>query len=144
MTRAAEISEFLAREGWGWAERDAARRATPRRGATSGCGAASRAAILMDMPPESGLDVRPFLAVTAWLRAGGFSAPEVLGADAGRGLVLLEDLGDDLFATLCAARPVARARPLPRRGRVARRPAAPRRRPGSTSAGRRRPTTSPS
>ena len=35
----------------------------------------------MDVPPESGLDVAPFLAVTAWLRAGGFSAPEVLGAD---------------------------------------------------------------
>ena len=59
----------------------------------------------MDVPPESGLDVRPFLAVTAWLRAGGFSAPEVLAADPRRGLVLLEDLGDDLFATLCAARP---------------------------------------
>ena len=35
----------------------------------------------MDVPPASGLDVRPFLAVTAWLRAGRFSAPEVLGAD---------------------------------------------------------------
>ena len=104
MTRAEEIGAFLAREGWGWAERtplagdaSARRYERLRRG--------FQRAILMDMPPESGLDVRPFLAVTAWLRAGRFSAPEVLGADRARGLVLLEDLGDDLFATLCAEHP---------------------------------------
>jgi aminoglycoside/choline kinase family phosphotransferase len=104
MSRAEEIGEFLAREGWGWAERtplagDASARRYERlkRGFSR--------AILMDMPPESGLDVRPFLAVTAWLRAGRFSAPEVLAADRPRGLVLLEDLGDDLFATLCADQP---------------------------------------
>jgi aminoglycoside/choline kinase family phosphotransferase len=62
-------------------------------------------AILMDVPPASGLDVLPFHAVTGWLRGGGFSAPEILAADRGRGLVLLEDFGDDLFALLCAADP---------------------------------------
>jgi aminoglycoside/choline kinase family phosphotransferase len=106
MTRDAEIGEFLAREGWGWAER------TPLAGDASARryerlrrpGAFGRA-ILMDVPPASGIDVRPFLAVTAWLRAGRFSAPEVLGADQRRGLVLIEDLGDDLFAALCAAHP---------------------------------------
>ena len=104
MTREAEIGAFLAREGWGWAERrplagdaSARRYERLRRGFSR--------AILMDMPPESGLDVRPFLAVTAWLRAGRMSAPEVLAADSRRGLVLLEDLGDDLFATLCDERP---------------------------------------
>ena len=55
--------------------------------------------------PDSGLTVGPFLAVAAWLRAGGFSAPEVLAADEERGLVLLEDLGDSLFARLCAETP---------------------------------------
>jgi len=106
MTRFAEISEFLAHEGWGWAERTPlAGDASARRYERLRRPGALAGAILMDMPPESGLDVRPFLAVTAWLRAGRFSAPEVLGADARRGLVLLEDLGDDLFATLCAARP---------------------------------------
>ena len=59
----------------------------------------------MDVPPGSGLTVGPFLAVDAWLRAAGFSAPAVLAADADRGLVLLEDLGDDLFARICAAAP---------------------------------------
>ena len=124
MTRAEEISDFLAREGWGWAER------TPLAGDASArryerLKRGFQHAILMDMPPESGLDIRPFLAVTAWLRAGRFSAPEVLGADRARGLALLEDLGDDLFATLCAERPTPRARPLPRRRRDPRRAPAP-------------------
>ncbi len=106
MTRDAEISGFLAREGWGWAERTPlAGDASARRYERLRRPGAFGGAILMDMPPESGLDVRPFLAVTAWLRAGRFSAPEVLGADQRRGLVLLEDLGDELFATLCAERP---------------------------------------
>ena len=106
MTRAAEISEFLAHEGWGWASREPlAGDASARRYERLRRGGALAGAILMDMPPESGLDVRPFLAVTAWLRAGRSSAPEVLGADSKRGLVLLEDLGDDLFAVLCAAQP---------------------------------------
>ena len=91
MTRFAEISEFLAHEGWGWAERTPlAGDASARRYERLRRPGALAGAILMDMPPESGLDVRPFLAVTAWLRAGRFSAPEVLGADARRGLVLLE------------------------------------------------------
>ncbi len=60
-----------------------------------------RPAVLMDAPPAA-IDVRPFLAVAAWLRAAGLSAPEVLAADAPAGLVLLEDLGDDLFSRVLA------------------------------------------
>ena len=60
-----------------------------------------RPAVLMDAPPGA-IDVRPFLAVAAWLRAAGLSAPEVLAADAPAGLVLLEDLGDDLFSRVLA------------------------------------------
>jgi aminoglycoside/choline kinase family phosphotransferase len=104
MSRAEEIGEFLAREGWGWAERTSlAGDASARRYERLRRG--FQRAILMDMAPGSGLDAGPFLAVTAWLRAGRFSAPEVLGADRSRGLVLLEDLGDDLFARLCAEQP---------------------------------------
>jgi aminoglycoside/choline kinase family phosphotransferase len=104
MSRDAAIAGFLAAEGW----REAARAplagdASARRYERLRHGA--RRAILMDVPPESGLTVGPFLAVGAWLRAAGFSAPAVLAADEPRGLVLLEDLGDDLFATLCAASP---------------------------------------
>jgi len=104
MNRPDEIAAFLAAEGWGVAARaplagdaSARRYERLRRG--------SDAAIVMDVPPASGLTVGPFLAVATWLRAGGFSPPGVLAADEERGLVLLEDLGDDLFARLCAETP---------------------------------------
>ncbi len=106
--RPGEIDAFLAREGWGAAARaPLAGDASARRYQRLTRGRAR--AILMDVPPESGLEVRPFLAVTDWLRAGGFSAPEVLASDPARGLVLLEDFGDDLFAALCAAEPAREA-----------------------------------
>ena len=108
MTRAAEIAGFLAAGGWGGATRaPLAGDASARRYERLRRGAAG--AILMDVPPESGLKVGPFLAVDAWLRAARFSAPEVLAADQARGLVLIEDLGDDLFARLCAAAPAREA-----------------------------------
>ena len=87
---------FLERAGWGDAgivplAGDASNRRYLRvRGA--------RAAVLMDAPPERGEDVRPFLRVTELLRARGLSAPEVLARDEEAGFLLLEDLGDDLFA----------------------------------------------
>ncbi|MDH3665746.1 MAG: phosphotransferase [Paracoccaceae bacterium] len=56
--------------------------------------------ILMDAPPELGEDVRPFIAVTHWLRALGLSAPEVLAADDQHGFLLLEDLGEGLFSAM--------------------------------------------
>ena len=55
-------------------------------------------AVLMDAPPERGEDVAPFLDVTDRLRAAGYSAPRLLDADAEQGFLLLEDLGDTLFA----------------------------------------------
>jgi N-acetylmuramate 1-kinase len=62
-----------------------------------------RPAVLMDAPPAA-LDLRPFLTVARWLRERGFSAPEVIAADPSQGLVLLEDLGDDLFSRVLADR----------------------------------------
>jgi N-acetylmuramate 1-kinase len=57
-----------------------------------------RRAMLMDAPPPE--DVRPFLRVAAHLRAIGVSVPEIRAYDAAAGLVLEEDLGEALFATL--------------------------------------------
>ena len=62
-------------------------------------------AMLMDAPPETGEDVRPFVAATHWLRANGFSAPEILAADLDRGFLLLEDLGDALFTPALVREP---------------------------------------
>lgn len=104
MNRDAEIVAIL--ELWGWAEAqrvplagDASARRYER------LRAGSRRAVLMDMPPESGLTAAPFLAVTAWLRGQGLSAPEIIAAEPARGLVLLEDLGDDLVARICQVAP---------------------------------------
>lgn len=47
--------------------------------------------------------VDAFVACAGWLRAQGLSAPKVLAADAGAGLAVLEDLGDDLYARLIEA-----------------------------------------
>ena len=54
--------------------------------------------VLMDAPPEKGEDVRPFIAIAEHLAALGLSAPQILARDAQRGFLLLEDLGDALFA----------------------------------------------
>ncbi len=62
-------------------------------------------AVLMDAPPQSGEDIRPFAALTGLLRDSGFSAPEIYAADAEHGFLLLEDLGDDLFAQIARRRP---------------------------------------
>ncbi|MEM6622849.1 MAG: phosphotransferase [Pseudomonadota bacterium] len=57
-----------------------------------------RIAVLMDAPPDQGEDTQPFIAVTNWLRALDLSAPQILAADNNMGFLLLEDLGDALFA----------------------------------------------
>ncbi|WP_315898815.1 aminoglycoside phosphotransferase family protein [Tateyamaria omphalii] len=61
--------------------------------------------ILMDAPPEMGEDVRPFVAVTTYLRDAGLSAPEIFAQDARNGFLLIEDLGDDLFARILKTQP---------------------------------------
>lgn len=52
-----------------------------------------RRAILMDAPPPEE-DPQPFIDVARYLTRQGLRAPAILAADAGQGLVLLEDFGD--------------------------------------------------
>ena len=52
-----------------------------------------RSAVLMDAPPPHE-DPRPFVAVAEWLASVGLSAPEILGRDLDKGLLLLGDFGD--------------------------------------------------
>lgn len=105
--RAAAAAAFLGRGAWGAAARaplagDASPRRYVRLTAASGA-----QAVLMDADPATGEDVRPFAALTGALRARGFSAPQVLEADLDAGFLLLEDLGDALYARVCAADPAA-------------------------------------
>ncbi len=52
-----------------------------------------RQAILMDAPPPHE-DPRPFIAIAEYLTGAGFAAPAIYARDLDRGLVLLEDFGD--------------------------------------------------
>jgi len=62
-------------------------------------------AVLMDAPAERGEDVRPFVAIARHLAAMGLSAPRILAQDTARGFLLLEDLGDDLYARVIPRSP---------------------------------------
>ena len=91
---------FVADAGWGdAASAPLAGDASARRYARLAQGGAS--AVLMDDPPP-GHSVGAFVRIARLLRGMGYSAPEVLAADEGRGLALLEDLGDDSFSALLA------------------------------------------
>ncbi len=46
--------------------------------------------------------IEAFVAASNYLRAQGLSAPEIFEVDAANGLLISEDLGDDLFASLIA------------------------------------------
>lgn len=63
---------------------------------------AQGSAVLMDDP--SG-DVPRFVEMTSWLREQGFGAPAILAEDQQAGLLLVEDLGDDLVARMLERRP---------------------------------------
>ncbi|MEO0486757.1 MAG: phosphotransferase [Pseudomonadota bacterium] len=62
-------------------------------------------AVLMDAPPELGEDVRPFIRIAEWLRNQGLSAPVIYAEDPDQGFLLIEDLGDAVFARVVARAP---------------------------------------
>lgn len=104
--RAAAARGFLAAAGWAAAESVAlAGDASPRRYFRLAGGPGGAGAVLMDADPAQGQEVGRFAAMTGWLRAQGFSAPDIFALDAGAGFALLEDLGDALFARVCARDP---------------------------------------
>jgi aminoglycoside/choline kinase family phosphotransferase len=92
--RARRIEQFLAAHGFALAD------ATPLAQDASfrGYWRLSGGAVLMDAPPPE--DTRPFLRIAAHLHAIGLSAPRIIAADETDGLVIEEDLGDDLFAAI--------------------------------------------
>lgn len=62
-------------------------------------------AVLMDAAPDTGEDVRPFVKIATHLSTMGLSAPRILAQDLSQGFLLLEDLGDALFARVVATTP---------------------------------------
>ena len=101
MERAAQRAQFLVGAGWGEA------RVAPLAGDASArryfrLTGAQGNAVLMDDPSGG---CAPFAAMTRWLRGHGFGAPEMLAEDQAAGLLLVQDLGDDLVARVLAAQP---------------------------------------
>jgi aminoglycoside/choline kinase family phosphotransferase len=102
--RLALSRNFLARAGWGAADRrflagDASDRSYDRL-ALSG-----QTAVLMDAPPGKGDDPATFTAIARHLAGIGLSPPAILAEDYEHGFLLIEDLGDGLFARLIATDP---------------------------------------
>ncbi len=54
--------------------------------------------VLMNADPGKGEDVRPFVEIARHLTKNGFSAPDIFAEDASLGFLLIEDLGDAIFA----------------------------------------------
>lgn len=123
LSREEEKRAFLSAHGWGRAKiaklaGDASTRSYDRLILDG------RSAVLMNAPPRAetpacppdadearrealgynavarlaGPDPRPFAALSAHLRSAGLSAPEILAADYGTGFLLIEDLGDRIYA----------------------------------------------
>lgn len=93
------LSGFLAGTSWAAAEQaPLAGDASNRRYLRLRHPATGETAVLMDAPPEKGEDVRPFIAIADYLTGLGLSAPRILASDPQHGFLILEDLGDALFA----------------------------------------------
>lgn len=93
-----EVSAFLQGAGWGDATRQPlAGDASARRYLRLQNGTA-RAVLMLAQPKPAGPQTQ-FIAMSTWLRAQGFSAPQIYAQDLGRGLILMEDLGDAALLT---------------------------------------------
>lgn len=93
---------FIAAADWGAARRqplagDASSRRFERLRRADG-----ETAVFMDAPPPHN-DLAPFVRVAELLRRLDLSAPAILQADVARGFLLVEDFGDDVFASLLDA-----------------------------------------
>ena len=105
-SRDGEIRDFIERAGWADAVvSHLAGDASNRRYLRLIRPSTAQRAVLMDAPPYKGEDVRPFIHIAEYLTSIGLSAPRVLDRDEASGLLLLEDLGDALFASIVPRNP---------------------------------------
>lgn len=103
--RQTNMTAFLAHSGWGSAKRntiagDASNRRYDRLTAANG-----ETAVLMDAPPDKGEDIQPFTDIADYLLRSGLSAPRIFAQDAVNGFLILEDLGDDIYARVLECDP---------------------------------------
>ena len=104
-SRKDQIERFLDRSGWGGLPRhvvagDASNRRYDRIVRKTG-----ETAIFMDAPREKGEDIEPFVLIAKFLESCGLSAPRILASDSTLGFLLLEDLGDGIYARVLEEKP---------------------------------------
>ncbi|OIQ33199.1 MAG: aminoglycoside phosphotransferase [Alphaproteobacteria bacterium MedPE-SWcel] len=103
--RTDEIARFLASHGYhAWTQTLLAGDASTRRYRRL-TGDSGQTVILMDWPPDTGGDTRPFVELANYLTGLNISAPRILAQDHESGLLVIEDLGDALFTQAIAAQP---------------------------------------
>ncbi len=106
--RAHEKAAFLGRIGWAGARmQPLAGDASARRYERLSGGPGGAGAVLMDAPPQTCTSTAAFVKIAQHLTVSGFSAPRILHKDVAGGFLLLEDLGDDLFARVARNNPQA-------------------------------------
>ncbi|MEL6523005.1 MAG: phosphotransferase [Pseudomonadota bacterium] len=103
MTRDDTIGQFLRETSWRHATRealtgDASNRRYHRLTLQPGT-----SAILMDAPVMTNPDTAQFVEVAEYLQKVGLRSPRIFAKDLERGFLLLEDLGDDVFARVAKA-----------------------------------------
>lgn len=104
--RASLAVSFLSDAGWAGAFRASlAGDASNRRYERLTDPVTGNSAVLMDAPPALGEDVRPFARIARHLCGLGLSAPVILAEDPENGFLLLEDLGDAVFARVIRENP---------------------------------------
>ncbi len=92
------IDRFLTNTPWAAADQldlagDASARSYKRLKLKNGT-----SAVLMDAPVQDTSTTKPFASIASFLKRSGLSAPDIFLCDHDLGLMLIEDLGDDLFA----------------------------------------------
>ncbi|MBM1555355.1 phosphotransferase [Sulfitobacter mediterraneus] len=100
--RTIRLDQFLAQCGWSDARRELVAGDASNRRYDRLIRANGETAIVMDAPPERGEDVRPFVSIAEFLHRQYLSAPQIYHQDTKDGFLVIEDLGDDLFADLMA------------------------------------------
>lgn len=104
-TERSSPDQFLQRAGWGAAEQTALAGDASGRRYIRLRRAPGDTAVLMVSASDSGDEIDRFLRIARHLKKEHFSAPEILDEDRTQGLLLLEDLGDALFARLATSQP---------------------------------------
>lgn len=96
--RFAQRRTFLKSMGWATSKMDPLAGDASARRYFRLARASGERAVLMDAPPSSNPSINAFVEIDQFLRSHGFSAPEIFGSDESAGFILMEDLGDALFA----------------------------------------------